>query len=105
MIQTFSMETDPDLVHVHPDLRSIAPAFLARARQQIGEMLAALDARDLERVSRVAHQLAGAGTTFGMPFLTDTSRQVERDVKGGDIEAARTKIDVLAAYVSRVRLA
>jgi HPt (histidine-containing phosphotransfer) domain-containing protein len=99
------MSSEPFRVEVHPALRAIAPDFLERARRQAVELREALDTGDLDCVSRVAHQLAGAGTSFGMPTVTELGREIERAVNAADPDLARARLFVLTDYLSRVELA
>jgi HPt (histidine-containing phosphotransfer) domain-containing protein len=98
------MKPKPHRVHVHPELQGIAPDFLARARLRATEMREALDAGELERVARTAHQLYGAGTSFGMPFVTHVCREIERLVKSSDVDATRERIRALVDYLAGVEL-
>ena len=99
------MSTRAIRVHVHPALREVAPEFLARAKGQAADIGAALDSGDLERVSAITHQLAGAGTTFAMPLVSELGFDLERAAKRGDVERVRVGLARLTDYLSKVEIA
>jgi HPt (histidine-containing phosphotransfer) domain-containing protein len=72
-----------------PDLRDLQEYFAGRLPERLREIQ---DARDRTRASgwnaeplkvfhRLVHSLAGAGTTFGFPEVTRTSRVLEKYLK------------------------
>lgn len=96
------MSIDPIRVSVHPALREIAPDFLQRARTRVVEMRTALAAQDTAQLARTAHQLGGAGSSFGMPPVTEWSRAIERAATSGDLATVTTTLEALDDYLSRV---
>lgn len=78
------------------DLWDVIEGFVGRLHERVGQMRHSLAHNDLEEVRRLAHQLKGAGGSYGYPALTDASRVLEQAAKAGDAEAANLALAGLA---------
>jgi HPt (histidine-containing phosphotransfer) domain-containing protein len=87
-------------ISVHPMLREAAPEFLDRTRKRVTEMNDALASGDLGRVEWVAHQLAGSGVSFGVPYVSETGRAIEQAAKQAQREAIEPLVRALADYLA-----
>jgi HPt (histidine-containing phosphotransfer) domain-containing protein len=64
----------------HPDIAEILPRFLTRLRTQVAELRRLHAAGDSEKIRVIAHQLRGAGTSFGFPDLTSAAGDLEETI-------------------------
>ena len=71
-----------------PDFTDIIAQFVVGLPDKISSMRDALDHSDFETLQRLAHQLKGAGGSYGYPALTDSAKTLEDAAKAQDHEAA-----------------
>jgi len=70
------------------DLAEIINGFVAGLDGHVRQMHDALNNGDHDRLRRLAHQMKGAGGSYGYPQLTQAARLLEDAAKAGDVEAA-----------------
>lgn len=71
-----------------PDLAGIIDEFVDGLPDHLAGMRDALANNDVDRVRRLAHQLKGAGGSYGYPMLTDAAKALEDAAKAEDRERA-----------------
>jgi len=79
-----------------PDMAELVQQFVGRMPDRLGELRQALDSGSFERLRVLAHQLKGAGGSYGFSELTDVARRLEQAAKAADAEAAGLAIRELA---------
>jgi len=87
-----------------PDMVDLIEDFVAGLAGQVKRMREALTHRHLEELQRLAHQLKGAGGSYGYPALTEAAKILEGAAREGDLEAARlalTRLESLSRAVAR----
>ncbi len=67
------------LVQDDPDMRDIVLEFLDSLRQRIQDFHAAHQAADWARLRTLAHQLKGAGGSYGYDAITGVAARMEKD--------------------------
>ena len=81
-----------------PDMAELIDAFVDGLATTIAGIEAALASGRLDELARLAHQVKGAGGSYGFPSLTDAARAVEADVRSGAAaDALEAKVEHLAA--------
>lgn len=79
---------------------ALRPNYLARRREDLDTLKAALGGGDLAAVRRIAHRIAGSAATYGFAALTDAARDVEAAADAEDAfgtgEALRRLAELLA---------
>jgi PAS domain S-box-containing protein len=87
-----------------PELGEALAMFIAQLPQRRQAMREALTHGDMQTLTRLAHQLKGAGGSYGYPSLTAECRMLEACAKAGDTESAALairKIDDLCDAIAR----
>lgn len=79
------------------DLAEIIAAFVSHLPQRYQAMGEALDNNDRPALVRLAHQMKGAGGSYGYPALTTGGAQLEAAAKAADREACRLHLAHLRA--------
>jgi len=81
-----------------PEMADLIDAFVGGLPSTVASIEAAHSSGQLEELGRLAHQLKGAGGSYGYPSLTDAARAVEADVRSGtSADALEAKVEHLAA--------
>ncbi len=62
---------------IGPEVRSLAPGFLAARRREIVWMETCLQEQDFEQLARFGHRLKGSGGSFGFPELSKLGARIE----------------------------
>jgi len=64
-----------------PDLRELLQLFVDELPGKIEAMRRAIDEARIETLTRLAHQLKGAGGGYGYPAITDAAKALEADAR------------------------
>src|SRR5437867_2051309 len=87
-----------------PDLAELLALFVGELPQRLADIRQAAQGQNWQEVGRLAHQLRGAGGSYGFPLLTTAAGQVESMAREqaslGDLRAA---LDQLTAISERLR--
>ncbi|MFH1731790.1 MAG: response regulator, partial [Planctomycetota bacterium] len=85
-----------------PDLTDVIGLFVSGLAGHVESMRNALNARRFDELRREAHQLKGAGGSYGYPDLTDAARVLEMTARNRDAASGRVALDRLAALCKAV---
>jgi PAS domain S-box-containing protein len=88
----------------NPKLVPIVRKFAGRLQEQLEVTRAALEARDLAEVERLAHWLAGAAGTVGYDAFTAPARELEKAAKGMDAAAAELVLQRLVHMAAQLEV-
>ena len=80
-----------------PDLAEVIDEFVAGLEGHVEAMRRTLNHGDHDELTRRAHQLKGAGGSYGYPVITETAKMLEDAAKARDIEAATLALGRLAS--------
>jgi PAS domain S-box-containing protein len=86
-----------------PDMAGIIAEFVAQLPQRLTEMRQAAANNQWDALQRAAHQLKGAGWSYGYACLTDVARDLESHAKQQDTEAAMLALSSLAHLCGRIQ--
>jgi PAS domain S-box-containing protein len=86
-----------------PDMADITAGFVRHLPERLAEMRQAAEAGRWEVLRRLAHQVKGAGGSYGYLCLTEAAREVESHANPEDAERARMALANLARLCERVR--
>ncbi len=87
----------------HPGLGKIVTEFVEEMPERILDLRQATDATDWESLKRLAHQLKGAGGSYGFDELTSGARQLESAVDLGQESETQRAVEHLIDLCSRAR--
>ena len=85
-----------------PDMADMIDGFVAGLPARLKAMREALAGNHCEELQRLAHQLKGAGGSYGYPSLTDAASILEDAAKARDLEAANLALSELGALCRAV---
>jgi histidine phosphotransfer protein HptB len=87
-----------------PDMAELLAEFVGTLPQRLAEMRQAAQGQNWPEVRRLAHQLRGAGGSYGFPLLTTAAARVETIAKEqANIKDVRAALDQLTAISQRLR--
>lgn len=87
-----------------PDLSDILDLFVSELPGRIAILLEQLERRQWEELRRAAHQLKGAGGSYGFPPITQWAGQLENALRQGrPEEEIRGAVEALADLCRRIR--
>jgi signal transduction histidine kinase/DNA-binding NarL/FixJ family response regulator len=86
-----------------PDMAGIIAEFVGQLPQRLSEMRQAAANNQWDVLQRMAHQLKGAGGSYGYPCLTDAARELESHTKRHDTEAAMLALNDLTNLYDRIQ--
>lgn len=84
---------------LNPKIAVHVPAFLANCRQDSAEIGEALLVLDFLLISRLAHNMGGAGGSFGFQAITGLGKALQQAADAGDIDASRELAQALAEVI------
>jgi CheY-like chemotaxis protein/HPt (histidine-containing phosphotransfer) domain-containing protein len=85
-----------------PDMVEVIDGFVAALPERIGALLDSFAGGDYETLERLAHQLKGAGGSYGYPLLTQQARKLEQAARALDAQASGLVLDELRASVRAI---
>jgi histidine phosphotransfer protein HptB len=87
----------------HPDIKGVLPRFVARLAGHVRRLRELQASGDTAELIRLAHQLRGAGKSFGFEGMTQRAGAVEDMMLAGkDVAEVRAAVEELIAYMERV---
>jgi len=92
-------------VLIEADLIKIVTAFLAHQREDIPSINTALQQADFLTITRLGHNLKGAGASFGFPYLTILGCDLEQAAQHQQPAAIQQVVRALQTYLDCVELA
>jgi signal transduction histidine kinase/CheY-like chemotaxis protein len=85
-------------------LEDVAGPYLDKRRADLAIYRQALSNGDLETVRKMAHKMKGTGAGYGFQRMTEMGGALEEAAQAADIEAVRSLVEELTAYLDRVEL-
>lgn len=96
LVSELAEEGDPELLEIVADFVASCEARVVAMREQI-------DVGDLVEVSRIAHQIRGAGGTAGYPLITEAAGALEDGARRHDAAACRAALERLLSLSTRAQ--
>jgi len=93
---TSAFRDDPEMAGAVAEFVALLPHRLAEMRQAAGAGL-------WEALRRLAHQMKGAGGSYGYACLTEAARELESHAGGGDVEGVMLALGKLARLSERIQ--
>jgi len=84
------------------DLIELIDEFTAGLEADVDSMREALESGDHNGLRRLAHQMKGAGGSYGYPMLTEAAKTIEEAAKAKDAKAGTLALDKLEAFCQDV---
>jgi PAS domain S-box-containing protein len=100
---TASDEAIPSAFRDDPDMADIIAEFVRQLPERLAEMRQAAGAGLWDVLRRLAHQMKGAGGSYGYACLTDAARELESHANQADVEGAMLALNHLAHLCEKVR--
>jgi PAS domain S-box-containing protein len=77
----------------------ILAQYLKVRHQELPDMERALESGEFERLRIIGHNLAGSGTSYGFPRLTELGRLLEQAICSGDLAAVPSHVNEISGFV------
>ncbi len=84
-----------------PDMMELVEFFVQQMPSRVQALRASIDSGSIDELRTLAHQLKGAGGSYGFPGITESARRLEEDASGADIEAIKKSVDELIDLCGR----
>ena len=92
------------MVEPDPDLMEIIPFFMECRRRELRAMREALAREDMVAIRWLAHNLKGAGGSFGFDIASEIGEALEKSAARGDLNEIEGKLNELTEYFNRVEV-
>jgi signal transduction histidine kinase/CheY-like chemotaxis protein len=102
--QTPSDEAIASACRDDTDMAGIIAEFIGQLPQRLAEMRQAAANSQWDVLLRAAHQLKGAGGSYGYTCLSDAARELESRAKRRDVEAVMLALNNLTKLSERIRV-
>lgn len=87
-----------------PDMLELVEWFVEQIPQRVRQLEESFENGTLEELGTLAHQLKGAGGSYGFPQITESARRLEQQSRESDVEEIRRGLDELVDLCNRVSL-
>ena len=84
-----------------PDMMELVEFFVQQMPSRIDALRASVDIGSIDELKSLAHQLKGAGGSYGFPLITESARRLEENASGAEIDDIRKSVDELIALCGR----
>jgi HPt (histidine-containing phosphotransfer) domain-containing protein len=85
-------------------LRPLIPKFFARRADELGELKAALRAKDFTVLARIGHTLRGSASSYGFGQLAQLGGRIEEAAKSRDTAALASLAVELEGDLGRTKV-
>jgi HPt (histidine-containing phosphotransfer) domain-containing protein len=103
---TTEQESIPEIIYSEyaddADLVELIDEFTAGLEADIESMRKALENGDHDGLRRLAHQMKGAGGSYGYPMLTEAAKTIEEAAKAKDNDACMLTLEKFAILCQAV---
>lgn len=90
-------------LEIDPLLADLVPGYVREKRRQIGDLRRLVADHDLDRVKRIAHDIKGTGSAYGIPDVTRLGRALETAGQQRDERGAAALVEELDVLLARVQ--
>lgn len=97
-------DSDKQIDIADPFARQLMARYLARRKQDIERLRAALDAADYGSISVTGHKLLGSGAAYGLDRVSELGRDIETAAHHGDGHRLARLIDELSRYLAQIHI-
>ncbi|WP_108651353.1 response regulator [Dongshaea marina] len=84
--------------------RAIVEKFIPRLEQKVSEMANALEAKESQQLSELAHWLKGAGGSVGFELFTEPAAELEVAAKHSEWAKCQQLLEIIQIICSRINL-
>lgn len=92
------------VAHIDKDLRDLVPSFIENRKQDVDQMVAALQSWDFETLRKIGHQIKGSGGGYGLDMITEYGRNIQAAAEAQDYAASESWIYGLLDYLNNVQV-
>jgi PAS domain S-box-containing protein len=92
------------MIEFDPEIAELVPGFLARKREDVQALTAAIERLDYQALCAIGHRIKGEGAGFGFEEISEIGRALEAAAASSDADAARGLVSALADYLDRVQV-
>lgn len=78
MEQEYSNSAMRSVVYIEAGMRPLVTKFLNNRRRDVDIISVSLEAGDFETIQQLAHNLKGAGASYGFPFISEIGIALEQ---------------------------
>lgn len=82
-----------------PIVKELIPGYLARRREELATLEAAVDDGDYETLRIIGHNLHGSGAAYGLPRISELGRDLETAAHGRNDTGVRAVIGALRVFI------
>jgi len=87
----------------HPDVKEVLPVFIGRLSLHVRRLRELVLAEDRSALMMLAHQLRGAGKSYGFEGITTHAAAVEEHLASGkDLSLAKPLVAKLIQYMEQI---
>ena len=90
-------------LEIDPLLADLVPGYVREKRRQIGDLRRLIADHDMDRVKRIAHDIKGTGSAYGIPDVTRLGRALETAGQQRDEGGAAVLVEELDVLLARVQ--
>ena len=93
------------VVLVDDDIADLVPGYLAARAQDVVRLWSQLRSGDFAAVAELGHKLAGSGTAYGFPLISELGQRLEAAGRREARQSAERAIEALDAYLRSLQWA
>jgi histidine phosphotransfer protein HptB len=103
--QSRSLATqEKERVLIDASFKPLIPKFMTNRKREVTAMREALTTQDFDTVRNIAHDMKGAGGSYGFDRVSELASLIEQAAKEADASSIQRELPVLGSYLDRVEV-
>jgi HPt (histidine-containing phosphotransfer) domain-containing protein len=86
-----------------PDMVELVEFFVGQMPERVRQLRESFDSGAIDELRTLAHQLKGAGGSYGFPQISESALHLERQSETADLDEIRRGLDDLVDLCNRVQ--
>jgi len=87
-----------------PDMLELVEFFVGQMPERVRQLRQSFETGSLDELRTLAHQLKGAGGSYGFPQISESARRLEKQSEAAEFAEVRRGLDDLIDLCNRVRM-
>jgi HPt (histidine-containing phosphotransfer) domain-containing protein len=102
--QQIDHDTGTEIVSVDASFEPLVAKFLTNRKKEVVVMREALTAKDVETVRKVAHDMKGAGGSYGFDRISDMAAAIEQAAMSDNTSTIARELPALSSYLDHIKV-
>lgn len=96
--------SDTIQIKIDAELEDLVPVFLSNLKKNIILIQNAMQAKDIETIRKLGHNMKGSGGGYGFDYISQIGQEIEESAKSSDLDKITISLNSLENYLSQIQI-